>query len=235
MTVSTRRRTPSSASAPPLRQGDRLSRAEFHRRYVLHPEITQAELIDGVVYMPSPLSLTFHGAPDFNITGWLALYMAHTPGLVGGSNATVFLDSVTEVQPDVQLCLASHLGGRTRLTTDGYVEGPPDFIVEVASSSADTDLHAKRHAYERNGVGEYVVVLAKERRVAWFCLDAGSFQELQPEPDGAFHSCVFPGLWLDPAALLDGDLAAVLRVLMDGLASVEHAAFVAELQARGNG
>ena len=41
---------------------------------------------------------------------------------------------------------------------------------------------------------------------------------------------VFPGLWLDPAALIRGDLAHALKVLQQGLATPEHAAFIEQLQ-----
>jgi len=47
---------------PPLRDGDRLTRAEFERRWDAMPEVTKAELIDGVVHMPAALSID-HGAP----------------------------------------------------------------------------------------------------------------------------------------------------------------------------
>lgn len=40
-------------------------------------------------------------------------------------------------------------------------------------------------------------------------------------------SQVYPGLWLDVAALLSGDMAKVLTVLQQGLSSPEHANFVA--------
>jgi Uma2 family endonuclease len=233
MAVSTRRRASSPdapAGAPRLRRGDRLSRAEFHRRYELHPEIRKAELIDGVVYiMASPLNTTYHGAPDFNVTGWLSVYRARTPGLAGSSNGTVLLDENTEVQPDVQLCLGAHLGGQTRITDEGYVAGAPELVVEVASSSADYDLHVKRRAYERNGVREYVVVLTREAHVVWLTLDGAAFRDLEPDSDGILRSLVFPGLWLDPVALLAGDMAAVLRMLEAGLASDEHKVFVEQL------
>jgi len=222
MAVTTDRQSlgPSAAAdTPTLRHGDRLSRAEFHRRYLLHPEIKKAELIDGVVCMPSPLRTEFHGAPDFDITGWLALYRAHTPGLVGANNATVLLDATNEVQPDVQLLVRKSVGGQAQITAGDYVEGAPELV--------DKDLGAKLRAYERNGVREYIVVVTGKPRVIWFVLEDGAFQELAAEADGTLRSRVFPGLWLDPAALLAGDLAAVLATVGLGLASDEHAAFVA--------
>jgi hypothetical protein len=55
--------TEKEAPAPPLNNGDRLTRAEFERIYAAHPEIKKAELIEGVVYMPSPARYREHGKP----------------------------------------------------------------------------------------------------------------------------------------------------------------------------
>lgn len=60
----------SAPSIPPLESGDRLTRAEFERRYEAAPEHFKAELIEGVVYVASPVRI-FHGNPQFNlILGW---------------------------------------------------------------------------------------------------------------------------------------------------------------------
>ena len=39
----------------PLENGDRLTRAEFERRYAAMPRLKKAELIEGIVYVPSPV------------------------------------------------------------------------------------------------------------------------------------------------------------------------------------
>lgn len=238
MAVTTDRQTIESApaaDAPQLRHGDRLTRAEFHRRYLLHPEIKKAELIEGVVFLPSPRTVVSHGVRDFEVTTWLGLYRARTPGLLCARNATVLLDARNEVQPDVQLLVRPSFGGQARITADDYVEGAPELVVEIAGSSSDKDLGAKLRAYERNGVRDYIVVVTGEPRVIWFVLEGGAFRELSAEPDGILRSRVFPGLWLDPVALLAGDLASVLATAELALASDEHAAFVATLTGVGQG
>jgi Uma2 family endonuclease len=216
---------------PPLEAGDRLTRAEFHRRYTLHPEITKAELIDGVVYMPSPIGIGRHSVPHAHVMTWLTLYSARTPGVLSGSNGSVFLDPGTEVQPDAMLWLDSRLGGQARLTEDDHFDGAPELAVEIAASSASIDMHLKRAAYERNGVQEYVVVLTYDRRVVWLALDGGTYAPL-PAEEGILRSRTFPGLWLAPEVLLAGDISAVLTTLESGLASPDHATFRAELAAR---
>ena len=47
----------------PLENGDRLTRREFERRYAARPDIKKAELIEGVVHMPSPVRFAGHGEP----------------------------------------------------------------------------------------------------------------------------------------------------------------------------
>ena len=135
-----------------MNAGDRLSRAEFERRYQTHPEITKAELIEGVVHMPSPVHFALHSQPHVDMVTWLGLYRAVTPGVVGGDNATVHLDYENVVQPDALLRLDPALGGRSQITEDDYLAGPPELVLEIASSSASYDMHDKRRVYSRNGV-----------------------------------------------------------------------------------
>jgi len=215
---------------PPLNSGDRLTRAEFARRYQMHPEIKKAELIDGVIYVASPIRHRQHGRLHLLLVTWLGVYSAATPGVDGSNNATVLLDLENEHQPDALLRLEPRHGGRSHVTTEDYIEGPPELIVEVAASSAAYDLHDKKRVYARSGVCEYLVAQAYERRVDWWELREGVFTPLPLAADGTLRSRVFPGLWLDPAALWAGDAAALLAALQRGLADPEHAAFVERLR-----
>jgi Uma2 family endonuclease len=214
---------------PPLEAGDRLTRHEFERRYEAMPHVKKAELIEGVVQMPSPVRYTSHSRPHARVLAWFGPYVAATPGVDLGDNATVRLDSKNEVQPDAFLRLEPAAGGKSRISADDYIEGAPELIVEIASSSASYDLHDKLRVYQRNGVQEYLVWRVNDAAVDWFELHAGRYAALPADPDGIVRSRVFPGLWLAVAALLNGDLATVLRVVQSGLASAEHAAFVARL------
>lgn len=215
---------------PPLNPGDRLSRTEFERRYHAHPEIKKAELIEGVVYMPSPVRQKIHSRPHARLVTWLGTYWAATPGVDLGDNVTVRLDYENELQPDALLRIETAAGGQSRLSEDDYIEGPPELIVEVAASSAAYDLHDKLRVYARSGVLEYIAVQMYEQEIDWFVLREGVYEALQPDKSGVIKSEVFPGLWLDTAAFWAGDLAQILAVLQKGLASSEHAAFLARLQ-----
>lgn len=233
MVISTLKRPATSPTAvPPMHNGDRLTRAEFERIYRAHPEIKKAELIEGTVYMPSPTRYREHGNSLFHTISWLGMYSAATPGVEGSDNATLRLDFENEPQPDALLRLPPYLGGNSRIAADGYLEGAPELVVEVAASNASYDLNQKKRAYARNGVPEYIVLLAYEQRVVWFILREGVYQEQQPRENGVLKSEVFPGLWLLPDTLLRGEMSQVLQILQRGLASPEHKTFTATLTTR---
>jgi len=215
---------------PPLQAGDRLTRAEFERRYEAMPHVTKAELLEGVVYMPSPVSDAFHAGPHFDLIGWLGIYRFATPGIRGGDNGTLRLDLDNDPQPDAYIRILPEHGGQARVSADGFVEGSPEWIGEVAASSASYDLHVKLHVYRRNGVREYVVWRVYDRVIDWFVSREGKFERMPMGTDGIFRSEVLPGLWLDPQALLDGDLVRLNSIAQQGLASPEHAAFVAAMK-----
>jgi Uma2 family endonuclease len=218
---------------PPLENGDRLTRPEFERRYEAMPHLKKAELIEGVVYVGSPVRFTHHGQPDSDMQIWLGTYRVSTPGTGSGGNSTVRLDLDNEPQPDI--LLRREVGGSSRIDADGYIEGAPELVVEIAASSASYDLHDKLRAYRRNGVQEYIVWSVLDRRIHWLALHDGSYQPLTPDERGIVRSEVFPGLWLAATALLAGDMATVMATLQQGLAAAEHTAFVASLQARDSG
>jgi Uma2 family endonuclease len=226
-------RAPAGAvtTPPPLENGDRLTRAEFERRYDAMPNLKKAELIEGVVYVPSPLRYDRHGRPASMPETWLGVYSAATPGTESAGNTTVRLDLDNEVQPDVLLRLDSAHGGQSRISDDDYVEGAPELVIEVAASSASYDLHDKLRVYRRSQVQEYVVWRVLDRAVDWFRSREGTYEHLQPDEAGILRSEIFPGLWLAVPALFAGDLAAVLAELQRGLASPEHATFLERLRA----
>lgn len=215
---------------PPLHPGDRLTRAEFERRYDATPGLKKAELIEGVVYMPPPVSQEGHSSRHFDLITWLGNYRAGTPGVDGGDNGSLRLDLDNMPQPDAFLRITEQCGGQSRIDADDYVEGAPEFVAEVAATSASYDLHAKLNVYRRHGVREYLVWRVFDRAIDYFVLRDGRFDRLPPTAKGLYQSEVFPGLWLDPAALIAGDLLKATVVLQKGLASRKHVAFVARLK-----
>ncbi|PYJ00420.1 MAG: hypothetical protein DME25_20805 [Verrucomicrobia bacterium] len=204
----------SPASAEPLLEaGDRLTRDEFERRYERMPHVKKAELIEGTVYMPPPVRVKQHALPHSHLGGWLALYAAETPGVESADNSTVRLDLDNEPQPDLVLMKLN--GGQARISEDDFIEGAPELVVEVVSSSRAYDLHQKKGASRRNGIREYLAWITGEKRLLWWELREGEYHELAPDAQGLLKSRVFPGLWLDTVA-----------TLRRGLDSPEHSAFV---------
>ncbi len=216
-------------SIPPLESGDRLTRAEFERRYIAMPHVKKAELIDRTVYMSSPVRVHLHAQPHAYVMAWLATYVAATPYLVLGDSTTVRLDPDNEIQPDALLRIEERSGGQSRVSEDNYVEGAPELIVEVAASSAAYDLHDKKAVCRRHGVREYVVWQVLDDRLDWFVLEDDAFLRLAPDDDGLLRSRTFPGLLLNVEALLEGNLAVVLDTVRAGAEGKEHTTFVQQL------
>ncbi len=194
----------------PLESGDRLTREEFHRRYLLRPDIKKAELVEGVVYVASPVRIEQHGEPHTLIAGWAFTYGVAHPGVRIATDTTVRFDELNEVQPNVFMFQP---GRSSAIGEDGYFHGPPDIVIEIAASSAAYDLHAKKSVYERNGVPEYVVWDVEGNAVHWFALELGKYVEVKPGPTIVLESRQFPGLRLDVAALLEGDRQKLVAAL----------------------
>ncbi|HIK30979.1 MAG TPA: Uma2 family endonuclease [Oscillatoriales cyanobacterium M59_W2019_021] len=219
------------STIPRLENGDKLTLSEFERRYEAMPHIKKAELIEGKVYMASPLRITQHGEPHGYIMTWLGVYKASTPGVQLGDNCTVRLDADNEPQPDALLRI--EVGGQSTISEDGYVEGAPELIVEIAASTVSIDLHDKLNVYRRHGVREYLVWRVDDCQFDWFRWQEGRYIAVEPNADGMICSEVYPGLWLDSAALLSGDLVRVIAIIQQGLASAEHRDFIEKLIEKG--
>ena len=216
-------------SIPPLENGDRLSIAEFERRYHAMPNLKKAELIEGIVYMASPVRSSSHGKPQAAIMAWLSHYWLATPGTDLNDNTTVILDLRNEPQPDVLLRLEESVGGQSRVNEDDYIEGAPELVVEIAASSSAYDLHDKKEVYLRNGVKEYLVWRVNDQKLDWFKLNQGEYITLSTDEQGIVKSQVFPGLWLAVSSLLEGNLTEVLAVAKEGTNTIEHQEFVKSL------
>ena len=96
-----------------------------------------------------------------------------------------------------------------------------------SASTASFDLHTKFRIYRRAGVREYLVWQVWDNQFHWFVLQDGQYVSKVADADGVLSSDVFPGLRLKLASLLAGNMAEVMAVLEQGLASPEHAAFCA--------
>ena len=215
---------------PPLENGDRLTRNEFEARYSAMPELKKAELIEGVVYLASPVRANNHSGPHGDLITWLGTYRVFTPGVTINDNATVRLSDLNEPQPDALMRVAAEKGGSSRITEDDYIEGPPELALEIAGSSAAYDLHDKKRVYKRYGIQEYIVWNSNERTILWFELRSGEYVPLKPDESGIVKSRIFPGLWLNVDAFVADDLIQVYETLQLGLTDASHRAFVEKLK-----
>jgi Uma2 family endonuclease len=226
-------RAPSSALggwAPRLANGYRLSQPEFHRRYEQLPEDVRAELIEGLVFMSTPLSVE-HARATKAVLHWLAVYETNTPGVEALNGASLILDTDNEFQPDCLLRLDAKVGGDSRVE-ERYLHGSPELVVEVSLTSVAQDLGDKFKVYRRHGIREYVVWQLQEQRIDWFVWQDADYVPLKPNAHGLLCSRVFPGLWLDAVAMLAGGAKMVLSQLQKGLESAEHRQFLRQLAAK---
>ena len=213
---------------PGLVSGERLTVEEFLRRWEELPELKNAELIDGVVYVPSPVSIE-HGSLDFRIHLWLTYYAQATPGCTGATNST-WLMSGSAPQPDVCLRIPPSRGGQSG-NKGPFGAGAPELVVEICVTSAALDLGPKLALYQRAGVREYITVELLKKRMVWRVLENGVYVAQTLPSDGIARSQVFPGLWLDVAAFWTDDGAKMLAALNAGLSSENHQKLVERLAA----
>lgn len=211
---------------PLLENGERMTREEFHRAYKQAPKGFKAELIGGVVHVPSPLR-RLHGSRHLRIGTLFSVYEGNTPGVEAGDNATVLLGEGSEPQPDLYLRILPEFGGQSSTDREDYIVGPPELVLEVALSSRSIDLYSKREDYQRHGVLEYIVASIDDRRMHWF--DLTRQQEHPIGADGVLRARTFPGLWIHLPSLFAWEFQPLMDTLLRGIASPEHADFVQRL------
>jgi Uma2 family endonuclease len=205
-----------------LAPGDRMALPEFLARWRQAPELKFAELIDGAVYMPSPLSVPhgrFHALAD-SVLGYYSLRSGICEIL---DNAT-WLMAGSAPQPDLALSFKPEYGGKMEIAHGDLASGIPELVVEVCQSSRSYDLGPKLALYERAGVPEYLAILVEEKRFEWRILQQGRY-ELLEAAGGLLRSRIFPGLWIDEAAFWRADGARLLALLDEGLRSPEFVGF----------
>jgi len=195
---------------PIIHPGDHLTLHEFLRRWEAMPELKLAELIEGVVHMPSPVAVK-HGAPHAAAICWAVTYAALSVGVQAADNVTVLLDSENVAQPDVRIRRME--GGTSRVTESGYIAGAPELVMEIAHTTASYDLHEKLRVYRRTGVQEYAVWRVDDGAIDWWELVDGVYTPLPVDADGVCASRVYTGLVLNVPAMLAEDMSAVLGTL----------------------
>ncbi len=203
--------------------GDRLSLDEFLELWEQMPGLKFAELIDGVVYMPSPVSYQ-HGMRDMQLHVLLGTYGMRTGMCEAIANAT-WLMLGSAPQPDIALRLLPEFGGKSRISGK-LLTGPAELAAEVSHASRSFDLRPKLDLYRKTGVTEYLVVLLDEQRLEWRVLEGQSYRPIHSNASGVLKSIVFPGLWINEPAYWENDAGAMITTLEDGLQSDECREFL---------
>jgi Uma2 family endonuclease len=208
-----------------LHEGDRMDVGEFLDRWSAMPGLKFAELLGGTVFlMPSPVYRQ-HSDPEDQAGLWLSYYRQNTPGTHSGRNTTWKFNGRNAPQPDLFLRVLPSLGGQSRTEGD-YPAGAPELIIEVVHTSTSRDLGIKLNLYRESGVKEYITVHTFDNSLTWRILRNGIYEPLAPSHDGTLRSETFPGLWIDPPSLWQGNPLDTLHL---GLASPEHKAFLTHL------
>jgi hypothetical protein len=159
--------------------------------------------------------------------------MAVTPCCDGGCQAT-WLMLQSAPQPDSYLWVLPEYGGQSRIERNDHI-GAPELAAEICVPNEAYDLGVKKALYQRAGVRVYVAILVQEEQILWHLLVKGRYQLCRPTRQGVYQSKVFPGLWLDGPAVLQGDMARLFQALQSGLESAQHPAFVKKLAGRNSG
>lgn len=227
--VSERTKNYNFPTIPPLENGDRLTREEFHRRYQAMPKNVKAELVKGIVYMALPVRVKNHGKPHAIMMSVFGFYQMSTNGVDLLDNVTYIASDYYEPQPDAVLRIEEACGGKSWVNDDDYLEGSPELIVEISSSTASYDLHDKLEIYEKKGVREYIVWRVLDNQIDWFYLENESYKRVAPNKQGIIESKVFAGLLLNIEAMLKNDLQKVLTDLQKGLQSKKYKDFAESL------
>ncbi len=217
---------------PPLVHGERLDADEFLRRYENMPDLKKAELIDNIVYlMSSPVSLNRHGVPHAHLLTWANTFAINTPHIIAADNATVRMNEDNAPQPDVLMFIEPAAGGQSASGEKDYLYGAPEFAAEISHTTVHFDKEEKREVFERAGVLSYLIWDTENSRIDWLERQSAKdkFTALTTE-DNIYQSAVFPGLWLNAQAMLEGRYQEVVATLQKGLDSAGHADFVARLE-----
>ncbi len=214
---------------PPLRleNGDRLSKAEFLKRWNEQPSLNHAELLEGIVHLnAAAIRCRDHGEPQYVMMRLLGTYCDVTPHIKVMGPSSIDLDDENFPEPDVVMYSTHPRLAQTKVDHEGYLVGPPELIVEIAASTASVDLHVKKDVYERAGVKEYLVWRTIEAGLDWFVLENGLYVRNKVDPaDGFMKSRVFPGLWIKEAVLLKMDVKQILASMQEGITSAAHQEF----------
>lgn len=159
-----------------------------------------------------------------SVSYWLCQYRRSTPCVESLGRVSIFLDPTTEIETTAAMWLTPGADDRPRWQR---CEGVPELLVEVTATVHNKVFRRRLRVYEQSEIHELLVVTGDPRDTALYARENGRFARVSPADDGSYRSRVFPGLWLDPSALFSDEWNEMAACLDRGMATEEHAAFVA--------
>ena len=175
--------------------GMRLELDEFLSRWEALPELKNAELIDGIVFVSLPVTLE-HGQRANILNWWLSHYVGDKRGCEAASNVTCTMLGQSP-QPDVLLRLTEEHGGQS-IDTGYLLAGAPELVVDICETSFEIEFGPELELYQKAEVRENITIRTlPPPGIVWRVLVDGSYRVNEPDSKGILRSQCFPGLWLD--------------------------------------
>lgn len=178
----------------PIRLEQRAGPHSFEEFCRIVREDQKADLINGVIYMPSP-----ENTDDNELFIWLVTLMnlfvrRKKLGQIYGSRVAFRLAEKHGPEPDIAFVRTENMERVTR----GGVEGPADLAIEIVSpDSVERDYYLKRELYELYRIPEYWIIDEMDQTVTLLRLKQAKYREVRPQK-GEMHSQVLTGFWLRP-------------------------------------
>jgi Uma2 family endonuclease len=185
-----------------------VSEEEFYRDA---SEDSDWEYLDGRIVMHSPASDRHEDLFSFLGT-LLRAYLDHTgAGIVRGSRYPMRLDARWSPEPDL---LVIRPEKRPRLTRT-HLDGPADFVIEIASDSdPGLDRREKLPRYREAGIEEIWLVDPFQQQLLVETKEAHG-HAARSLAAGRLDSRVLPGFWIEVAWLWRDELPSTLACLRE--------------------
>jgi Uma2 family endonuclease len=197
---------------------ERMTAEEFMRDA---PEDRKAELIDGVLVMPSPASTTHERLQRFLFLLLQSYAEERDLGEALGSRTAVVLAPDQAPEPDILFVRKERQG----IIQEKGVMAAPDFVIELLSAgTARNDRGPKFRAYERAGVSElWLIDPYGPEGTQFFQLQEGRYVEVRADKNGILRATAVPGFWIDLKWLWSQDQAVTMRQALAALVATSEA------------
>ncbi|MFX0140685.1 MAG: Uma2 family endonuclease [Candidatus Hodarchaeota archaeon] len=173
-------------------------------------EDQKAHLINGVMILESPSSNSHEdlfGFLYFILRGYVRKKKI---GIFRGSRTLIRFSEYSGAEPD--LLFVSN--ANRHMVKSQYIDGPPDMIIEIVSTSTrHLDRGKKKKLYAQFGVKEYWLIDPYRQTAEFFYNHQGNWMPLLVDENGIFHSKVLTDFWFRVDWLFAEEFPDELEVL----------------------